>query len=93
MGLPEFRTTSLSMIGEMLDQFQELTWNLFHWPTARHAAITLEMNRNAENRPEPFTEFDVMPHLGVAPKPDPIDRDRAMFEQFQQFFPGLEPGD
>lgn len=92
MSLLEFRRTSFAMIGEMLDEFTDLTQNLFHWPIARLASIQLEMNRNDKERPEPYSEFDVMPHLGKAPPPDPSAKDRQMFARFQKYFPGLEEG-
>ena len=59
------------MIGILLDVYKANSENLFHWPAAVLGSLTLEMNRDHETRPEPFTPWDVMPHLGQAPeRPD-----------------------
>ncbi len=63
MKIREFRTSTIVLLGDMLDEHKELTEHLFHWPHARIGSITLEMNRNEKTRSQPFTEFDVMPHL------------------------------
>ena len=65
----EFLRSTLAFIGLALDEYKESTEWLHHWPLAKLGEMFLEVNRDRDNRPEPFTAYDVMPWLGQAPPP------------------------
>ena len=92
----EWLTATFNEIEDMLTARDRDMEHWFHWPIAKAASITLEINRDKSSRPEPFTEWDVMPHLPGGPEIDPdeeekIGRMRAigLFEKYRNM-PGFE---